>query len=102
MRQATSPTQPFSGHQRGRGSEGDPRSPDVKLQKGRDHSEAGPEQTPLLLSYMPASIMGMSERVSNVVVSLHVVPLILLTKDQVLNLNSQGLSAFYVGDCSDQ
>ena len=67
-----------------------------------DHSEAGPEQTPLLLSYIPASIMGMSERVSNVVVSLHVVPLILLKKDQVLNLNSQGISAFYVGDCSDQ
>ena len=38
---------------------------------------------------------------SNMVVLLHVVQLI-SRKDQVLNLNSCGISEFYVADCSTQ
>ena len=38
---------------------------------------------------------GENTCVSNAVISLHVVPLILLLKDQVSNLNSRGTSAFY-------
>ena len=39
---------------------------------------------------------------SNAVILLHVFRLISLLKDQVSNLNSHGISAFYVTDCADQ
>lgn len=39
---------------------------------------------------------------SNAVILVHVVLLILLMKDQVSNLNSCGISASHVGDCSEK